>query len=94
MEARADEHRQREEAAEERCRREEAPFELDGMLALDRLPRGDREQEHRRGPERVEQGALRVAAGRVQVEEEAVGEGDQAECERRRSPRRGPAGDR
>ena len=90
VETRRDEHGERQQPAQERRRGEEAAFELDGVLAVDGLPGGDREQEHPCRPERVEHRPLRIGAGRVEVEEEAVGEHDQREREPHDGP--GPPG--
>ena len=82
------EHTERGDAAEKR-RRQEPSLERDRLAGLGRLPGGEGEQKHRAGPEGVEHRALGVAAGRVQVEEDAVGEGDHAE--RRAGDDPGPA---
>ena len=66
-----------------RRRARNRPSSATALPALGRLPGGEGEQKHRAGPEGVEHRALGVAAGRVQVEEDAVGEGDHAERARR-----------
>ena len=73
-----DEDRNRGRPAQKR-RGEEPALERDRVAAFGRLPRCEREQQHRAGPERVQHRSLGVATGRVQVHEQAVGQRDHPE---------------